>query len=281
MFTRTTVARRVLCGIERRSLSAAAVSSDQPVCVISGGTKGIGLHLGNQFLNKHPAGRLFLLGRTPPDQPTGGHFIKADVTNEKSLQAAYAQLTTQNDVAHADYLISTVGMLQRTDLKLPERSLRDLSFDGMAHTLLTNTIGPALFIAKFAPLVKTQGGWRREVKKQPPVVVALSARVGSLTDNGTGGWSSYRASKAALNMYMLNFAHELGFGPRPKASVVILHPGTVDTNLSKPFQAAAAKRYTIQPVEQSAGTLLELIEGIDHAADNGKFYDYNKKLVPW
>ena len=70
-------------------------------------------------------------------------------------------------------------------------------------------------------------------------MAALSARVGSIGDNRLGGWVGYRSAKAALNQIIRTLAIELG-RTHPQALLVGLHPGTVDTALSEPFQRNVA-----------------------------------------
>ena len=104
------------------------------------------------------------------------------------------------------------------------------------------------------------------------VVASFSARVGSISDNKLGGWYSYRASKAALNMLMKNVSLEYTRRKRPVASV-LLHPGTVDTDLSKPFQrnVPEGKLFT---KDQCCSYLLQVIDNLS-LKDNGKFYAWD------
>lgn len=128
------------------------------------------------------------------------------------------------------------GTLHSEDRFGPEKSWRSLDGPTIAHLFAVNAIGPALIAKHFLPLLDHD---------ERAVFAALSARVGSIADNGLGGWHIYRASKAALNMLMLNFAIELK-QRNPRVIVTSLHPGTVDTALSKPFQrtVAAAELFT-------------------------------------
>lgn len=89
---------------------------------------------------------------------------------------------------------------------------------------------------------------------------ALSARVGSIGDNRLGGWHSYRASKAALNMILRNLAIEMARS-HPLAVIAGLHPGTVDTGLSAPFQKGVAEGRLFTP-DYSAERLLAVMAGL-------------------
>ena len=116
--------------------------------------------------------------------------------------------------------------------------LRQIEADTMARVLAVNAIGPALVLRHFLPLMRKDG---------KAVMAHLSARVGSISDNRLGGWYSYRAAKAAQNMIVKNAAIEVARRHRDLL-IVGLHPGTVDTKLSAPFQAnvAAGKLFSGQ-----------------------------------
>ena len=133
----------------------------------------------------------------------------------------------------------------------------------MARLFAVNTIGPALIAKHALPLLPKTG---------KSVFAALSARVGSISDNGLGGWHSYRASKAALNMLLKNFAIELKF-KRKEAVCIGLHPGTVDTGLSQPFQKNVADGKLFTPA-YSAARLLSVIDGAA-PADSGKCFAWD------
>ncbi|MEM8984556.1 MAG: SDR family NAD(P)-dependent oxidoreductase [Pseudomonadota bacterium] len=131
----------------------------------------------------------------------------------------------------------------------PEKSWRDIDAAALAEVYRVNTIGPTLVAKHFLP---------RLHRKQRAIFAALSARVGSISDNRLGGWYAYRASKAALNMLIRSLSIE--FARRNRNGIVIgLHPGTVDTALSKPFQAnvPAGKLFS---TDTAAGQLLAVID---------------------
>lgn len=107
------------------------------------------------------------------------------------------------------------------------------------------------------------------------IIVNLSARVGSISDNRLGGWYSYRMSKAALNMFTKTLAVEL----KASSKVISIHPGTTDTDLSKPFQrnVKADKLFT---VEYSVRAMLEVIGKLE-SNDTGKFFAYDGTEIPY
>lgn len=152
---------------------------------------------------------------------------------------------------------------------MPERALRDLDGDRLARSFRVNAIGPALVAKHFAPLLPREGR---------SVFAALSARVGSIGDNRIGGWYGYRASKAALNMLMKTAAIEIR-RTRPQAICVTLHPGTVDTKLSKPFQRGVADD-RLFTAEKSARHLLDVLDRVE-PADSGKCFAWDgQEVVP-
>lgn len=168
-----------------------------------------------------------------------------DVTCEASIAAAAARL---RDQAPFCSIYVCTGLLHDSVTR-PEKALRDIDEAGMMRSFAVNAVGPALVAKHFAPLLPKEGRC---------VFAALSARVGSISDNRLGGWYSYRASKAALNMIVKTLSIELARG-RPDAICVALHPGTVDTGLSKPFQK------NVDPVQlfsadQSAASLLRIMD---------------------
>lgn len=125
-----------------------------------------------------------------------------------------------------DLVLIATGALTLDDGTPPERGFKALDAAAMAQGFAVNTIGPALIAKHVLPLFPRDARW---------TFAALSARVGSVSDNRLGGWHSYRASKAALNMLVKNFAIEMA-RTHPQGTVLALHPGTVDTALSAPFQ---------------------------------------------
>jgi NAD(P)-dependent dehydrogenase (short-subunit alcohol dehydrogenase family) len=150
----------------------------------------------------------------------------------------------------------------------PERSWRALDAEHLLRDYRINAVGPALVARHFLPLLP---------RDRPAVFTALSARVGSIGDNRLGGWHSYRASKAALNMLLRNLAVELG-RTHPQAVVAGLHPGTVDTGLSAPFQKGV-KPEKLFTAAYSAERLLSVIAGLT-PADSGGVFAWDGARIP-
>lgn len=165
-------------------------------------------------------------------------------------------------------LVVASGLLHDDDMA-PERSLRDLDAGRLQRSFMVNTVGPALVLRHFAPRLARQG--RVEV-------ALLSARVGSISDNRLGGWYGYRASKAALNQIVRTAAVELARS-RPESLVVALHPGTVDTSMSRPFQGNVAAERLFAP-EHAARCLADVLAGLT-PADSGGFFDWKGEAIPF
>lgn len=184
-----------------------------------------------------------------------------DFGHETSIAEAAAALADQ---APFHLIVNAAGLLH-TPRFMPEKKLADLHYAQMEETFRVNTFGPAMVIRHFAPLLARRHG----------VLAMLSAKVGSIEDNRLGGWYSYRASKAALNMMVKTAAIEIARS-KPEAIVIALHPGTVKSALSQAFRGGEAGRAP----EQAAAELLGVIGKLS-PADSGKFFSWNGDTLPW
>jgi len=186
-----------------------------------------------------------------------------DVLDEASIAAAAARIE-----GPVGCVIVATGALHGPGFA-PEKSWRAIDPDAFARVFALNTTGPALVAKHFLPLLPRRGR---------AIFAALSARVGSIGDNRTGGWHAYRASKAALNMLIANFAIELR-AKNPDALAVGLHPGTVDTPLSAPFQRGVAEGKLFAP-DYSAERLLAVLGGLGPEDSGGCFAWDGARIAP-
>ncbi|MEL7466462.1 MAG: SDR family NAD(P)-dependent oxidoreductase [Pseudomonadota bacterium] len=187
-----------------------------------------------------------------------GGDMALDLTNEASIAAA------AEAVGDLHLVICAAGVLHGSNFE-PEKTWRALDPAAMAEVMAVNAVGPALLAKHFLP---------RLPKGRKTAFAALSARVGSIGDNRLGGWVSYRASKAALNQVIRTFSIELA-RKRPEALIVGLHPGTVDTGLSEPFQ----RGHDLFTPAQSAEYLLKVLDGLT-AEDSGGVFAWDGDRIP-
>ncbi|RNJ63107.1 MAG: SDR family NAD(P)-dependent oxidoreductase [Porphyrobacter sp. IPPAS B-1204] len=197
-------------------------------------------------------------------QRSGIQPFAFDLTDESSIAAAAEAM--RNDPP--EWVIVATGVLTLPDGTGPERTYRRLDPAAMAQMLALNTIGPAM-IAKHMLGIMPRG--------RAFTFAALSARVGSISDNRLGGWHSYRASKAALNMLLKNFALEMARS-HPDSVVVGLHPGTVDSALSQPFQSGLPDGQLTAP-HDAAENLLAVLSGLT-PEQSGRVFDFRGAEVP-
>jgi NAD(P)-dependent dehydrogenase (short-subunit alcohol dehydrogenase family) len=184
-----------------------------------------------------------------------------NLEDEASIAAAAASLARPPAL-----IIDATGFLHGGGF-MPEKTFAALTPEHMARSFAINAIGPALLLKHFLPLLP---------RGERAVFVSLSAKVGSIADNQSGGWYSYRAAKAALNQIIHTAAIELRH-KRPDAICIAMHPGTVSSPLSAPF---AKTGLNVRPPEQAAAAMLSVISRLT-PADSGKFLAYDGAELPW
>lgn len=223
--------------------------------IIIGGNGGIGKSLVAELKARGHFRAISALSRT--SEPA------IDLMDEDSIAQAAEQLG--NSGSAPTLIIVTTGILHK-DGKGPEKSLRELDPEWMIENYRLNAMGPALIAKHFLPLMPKTGRI---------CFAVLSARVGSISDNRLGGWHSYRASKAALNMLVRNISIEWQ-RKNPQAIIVGLHPGTVETALSAPFKGNPA--HDRFPPAQAAAQLLDVLEGLD-PGQSGQLFAYDGTVI--
>jgi len=243
----------------------------QPAALVQGASRGLGLGFVRALLAREH--RVVATCRAPhearalraidhPDLTV----LRLDVTDEGSVAEAAAQV--RRSVGELDVLLNVAGVLHGEGFG-PEKRLEHLDRDALEHVFRINAFGPLLVARHFHPLL--DHGRRA-------VLANLSARVGSIEDNRLGGWYAYRASKAAQNQLTRTLAIELQ-RRSPSVIVVALHPGTVDTDLSAPFQRRVPADRLFD-VRRAVRQLLDVIDGLG-PDDTGSFRAWDGEPIPW
>ena len=201
---------------------------------------------------------------TSADSSEKSKNIYIDIESEESIKDAVKKIP---DDIKFDLIFVATGILHNDNDVYPEKSIRDISADKLKKVLMINTVGPTLIGKYFIPFLN---------KHNKNVFAFLSARVGSISENKLGGWYSYRASKTALNQIVKNFSIEIKRS-NPNSIFTVLQPGTVKSNLSKPFEKNVQPEQLFSP-DYSAQRLLDVIDGLT-LDDSGKFFAWNAEEI--
>lgn len=202
------------------------------------------------------------IGRALADQlSTLGPVVVWSRANgiDPTVEDDIARSVTMLDGTMLTRVFVTTGMLH-DEVQRPERSWRDLDRAALERSFLVNTIAPALVAKHILP---------RLLRDRRAVFAVMGARVGSIGDNRTGGWHGYRASKAALAMLVRTLSIELK-RTHPQTICIALHPGTVDTAMSKPFQGNVAPEKLFTP-DFAAERLIAVADSLTPADSGGHF----------
>lgn len=268
--------------------------SVQSVCVISGGSRGIGLEFVRQIVQSSKQSnpttkpssnivKVLALSRNKSPEldeliskhPESIEWYGTDLTSQDSVNQTTEKIV--NRYSYIELLVNSAGVLGgNSNTNGPERSILNLDKDWMSKTFETNLFGHVMLTKGLIPLFKTSSSNSNKETVKVSKIVNISARVGSIDDNKLGGWYSYRMSKAALNMFTKTLAIEM---KRYKCGVISIHPGTTDTDLSKPFQknVQANKLFS---TEYSVQSMLKVIEDFK-LEDSGSFYAYDGNKIPF
>ena len=243
---------------------------------IQGAGRGIGLAFAKHVYASQQGddGHMFLTARNPEDSDgykelppsTNITWIAMDYLDSDSIVKAGRTVATHTD--QLDRVISVAGVLCDSTIS-PEKQIADLDSAALLYAYQINAVGAVLLAKALWPLIKGE---------HRAIFASLSARVGSISDNRLGGWYAYRASKAAQNQLLRTMSIELARS-NPNACVVTLHPGTVDTALSKPFQTHVPvnKLFT---AAYSADCLWRVMDSLD-ASDTGGFFAYDGSPIDY
>jgi len=245
--------------------------------LVVGASRGIGLALALDLAGAPQVERLFVASRKPEASSAMVELVDAaaspvetlaiDVVDEASVVAAARSLSARTQ--RLDLIINCAGMLHDGAGLEPERKLAHVVPDNLDKLFRIHGAAPLLLAKHFGPLLP---------RRERFVFASLSARVGSIGDNRLGGWYGYRVSKAAHNMAIKTLSVELA--RRSRAGVcVALHPGTVDTDLSRPFSDRVPADKLFTPARASR-QLLSVIDSLE-SRDNGGFFAWDGSRIPW
>jgi len=230
--------------------------------LILGGSGGIGRALIAVIQQRYPQAFIFATYHRNLPNMVGISWHRVDIMQENDVRLLAESI---DDV---DWVINAVGALHIDDAG-PEKSLRQVESQFFLDSMAINTL-PTLLIGKYF--------LRHFRQAKAPICATVSARVGSIGDNKLGGWYSYRCSKAALNMAIKNISIEWQRSIQ-KGCIVALHPGTTDTELSKPFQVNVLPEKLFSPMK-TAGLLVDVIETLQ-PSDSGRFIAYDGQDITW
>lgn len=246
-----------------------------PNALIVGASQGIGLGFVTALLQRdmaqvvatyrrrETAGELLALQEQYPERL---FCVPMDVTDETQIADGIQKIQSHLNQLHL--VINCVGWLHQGQLQ-PEKSLRHIQADQLMEYFQVNSIGAVLLAKHVLPLLR---------HSDRSIFASISAKVGSIGDNHLGGWYGYRASKAALNMFMRTVAIEYG-RTSPQTIVVSLHPGTTDTQLSKPFQKNVPPEKLFS-IDRTVTQLLAVLDTLTRE-DSGQFFSWDGSRLPW
>lgn len=240
--------------------------------LIIGGIGGIGRAMVEQIITNKDHKVFATYYRNVPDiEADNLSWLPMDVSSEASIKEGIETVSQQT--AHIDWVINCVGLLH-TEQSQPEKALRQVETDFFMQNMQVNALAGLLIAKHIKPLLAKA----ERSHAQPAIFATISARVGSISDNQVGGWYSYRMSKAALNMGMKNLSIEWARSLK-EVCIVVMQPGTVNTQLSAPFQSNVADGHLFSPA-YSAECLLEVLSNMS-ADQSGSFVDWAGESIPW
>lgn len=241
--------------------------------LVVGASRGIGLALTRQLLKEQGIRQVYATYREAESacgllENTDGRLrtLRADITNPEDLQGLADTLKANGH--RPDFVINAAGILHDGDVQ-PEKALGQCRQDALLKMFSVNSIGPLLLAKAVIPLMP---------KRRSAHFAVLSAMVGSIGDNRLGGWYGYRASKAALNQFMRTLAVECRRS-HPGLCITAIHPGTTDTELSRPFQSNVVPGKLYDPAT-TANRILGVISRA-RAGQSGRFLNWDGNEIPW
>lgn len=244
--------------------------------LVVGASRGIGLGFVKHLLQTDNFTRIFAAYRRPETATAllqlaeihtqRLHCLPLEITDEAQMAGSLASIQSLTPRLH--FVINCVGFLHDDQIR-PEKSLQQLNAEHLLRYFLVNSIGAVLLAKQLLPLLRHD---------QPSLFATLSAKIGSIEDNRLGGWYGYRASKAALNMFLKTAAIE--YSRKSKNTLlVMLHPGTTDTQLSQPFQRGVPPEKLFS-VDRTVAQLIAVLSQLK-TEDHGGFFSWDGSRLPW
>ena len=227
------------------------------IALIVGGTGAIGSAIADELTQNGFTNIVKLSRSTQPN---------IELADENTIRNA--SLFIKNKAIPLCLIFDATGILHSEESnQMPEKTYKNIDINFVKKIFEVNAFGPALLMKYFLPLLDSES---------KSVFASLSAKVGSIEDNKYGGWYSYRASKAALNQLIKTASIELAMKNK-KAICVAVHPGTVVSKLSQPFQKTDLK---IQSPQESAKNILQVLFNLNYQ-NTGNFYNWDGTIIPW
>lgn len=247
------------------------------VALVQGASRGLGLAFVRALFDRADVDRVVATCRDPEaseglallrsERGDALVTVRLDVRDERTIASGAARVAEECGQLH--WLVNCAGVLHDGPDLLPEKKLEDVDPERLRAAFEVNAFGPLLVAKHFLALLRHE---------ERAVLANVSARVGSIGDNRLGGWYAYRASKAAQNAFTRNLAIELG-RRAPNVICLALHPGTVDTDLSRPFQRNVPVERLFD-AKRAASQLLRVIDSCTRD-DSGRFLAWDGQSIPW
>lgn len=244
--------------------------------LVVGANGGIGLGVVRQLLSDSHIARIYGTYHRPEaatellaiaaDTPDRLTALPLDVTDEAQVAQTCQQV--QSEVGHLHLVMNTVGLLHAGELQ-PEKSLSQINPEHLLRYFQVNSMAGVLLAKHLLPVLR---------HRDRSILATISAKIGSIGDNQLGGWYGYRASKAALNMFLRTAAIEYK-RKSPHTIIVALHPGTTDTPLSQPFQRHVPPDKLFS-VDRTVRQLLTVLANLEET-DSGEFFSWDGSRLPW
>ena len=226
------------------------------------GAGGIGKQIAEDLASKEDNLEVILCGR----KNVFKNFWELDIENENSLKDFKDKLSKSK--LNLRLVLNATGRLHSEKLN-PEKRLQHINKENLIESFSINAFAPILLAKTIEEFINKELDFN---------FASISARVGSITDNKTGGWYAYRAAKSAQNQLFKSLSIEWA-RKYPKAIITLLHPGTVNTNLSKPFHKFVPKDKLFSP-QKTSSYLIDILRQ-QNPTDSGKFIAWDGKEIPW